>query len=290
MRGARAALVAGPAALVLLLVGALSWSPDRGVQELYPTLPGGMRWNSAWDEPRSFGSEDPQDPWFATDGSGSYAAADGELAVSGAAPRMYVRDPSLQEQWGDVEVTAYFMRRSDEGVPYAGMTAVARSNHGVTGRVEDHPCDSRGYGARMRYDGLMDFEKETAHPANEAASSKVLWPGGMPRDVWFGYKFVVYDLPDGDVKLELWLDTSGGAGGGRWRLVNELVDDGRVFGEEACAPGIDPMMPLTASPDRPGSESGKPNISVYFRSDGVGDRGLLYKWSSIREISPPRGG
>ncbi|MCI2239945.1 hypothetical protein MO973_36690 [Paenibacillus sp. TRM 82003] len=289
MRGLRAVLVAGAAAL-LVAGGAVAWAPDSGVREIHPTRPGGMHWESAWDEPRSFGSEDPQDPWFATDGSGSYAASGGELAVSGRAPRMYVRDPSLQEQWRDVEITTYFMRRSDEGVPYAGMTAVARSNHGVTGPVEEDLCDSRGYGARMRYDGLVDFEKETAHPANEAAASEVLWPDGMPTDVWFGYKFVVHDLPDGNVKLELWLDTSGGEDGGDWRLVNELVDDGEVFGDEACAEGIDPAMPLTASPDRPGSESGKPNLSVYFRSDGVHEGGLVYRDASVREIVAPTGG
>ncbi|NAZ85509.1 hypothetical protein GTR00_05240 [Kineococcus sp. T90] len=257
---------------------------------MYPSLPGGTHWRAAWEEPRRFTDVDPRDPWFVTEGSGSYAVADGELAVSGAAPRMYVRDPALRHQWRDVEITAYFMRRADAGVPYAGMTAVARSNHGATGRVEDDLCDSRGYGARMRYDGLMDFEKETAHPANEAAATKVLWPNGMPTGVWFGYKFVVYDLPRGAVKLELWLDTSDGAGGGRWRLVDELVDDGGVFGDEACAEGVDPAMPLTASPDRPGSESGLPNVSVYFRSDGVDERGLLYKRVSVREVQAPREG
>ena len=273
-----------PALLVLALAGALVVR-DRDVEQIHPTRPGGMHWRSDWEQPRRFTSGDPQDPWFQTEGSGTYEASGGRLAISGRAPRMYVRDPSLQRQWRDVEITAYFMRRSDDGVPYAGMSAVARSNHGMTGRVEDDLCDSRGYGARMRYDGLMDFEKETAHPANEAAAGRVLWPNGMPRDVWFGYKFLVYDLPDGAVKLELWLSTS--ERGDRWRLVNELVDDGEVFGDEPCAQGIDPRMPLTASPDRPGSESGRPNLSVYFRSDGVDERGLVYRDVSVREIVAP---
>jgi hypothetical protein len=257
---------------------------DRfGIRYLEPTLPRGNYWVSHWQGRRSFGGVDPRDTWFdAEHGSGaSYRVDDGLLYISGPVPRMFVHDPALKRQWHDVEVTMYVKRVADGNVPYAGMTAVARSNH-----LADSPkCDTRGYGARVRYDGFTDFEKETSHPANEAHAQQQVWRQGMPYDTWIGFKFVVFDRRDG-VHLQTWLDMSDGRHGGDWVLANQMTDDGHVFGRSACAPGIDPQLELTASSRRPGSESGKPNVSVYFRSDEVHRDGLVYKWGSVREIRP----
>lgn len=255
-----------------------------GIRELRPSLPGATSWVARWESPRSFSGLDPSDPWFDADhGSATYVAEGGELTISGRAPRMYVHDPGLQQQWGDVEITMYFKRVADSGIPYAGFTAVARSNHLTTQDGSAGRCDTRGYGARLRFDGDTDFEKETAHPRNQSTSTRTAFPAGMPFGRWLGVKYLVYDWADG-VHLELWLDRSGGRDGGQWELVNEVVDSGELFGAVPCAPGIDPAMPLTGATSREGSESGRPNLSVFFRSDGIAPGGLVYKWGSIREI------
>jgi hypothetical protein len=264
--------------------------PDPfGIDQLYGSDPGGMRWEADWDGGEYAWSDDPWVEIVSGDNA-RYRNHDGVLTITGETSRLYVRDPDKERQWGNVEATIYAKRIDDGDVPYSGIVTEVRTNHGMTAGLEEAPCDTRAISARLRFDGTADFGKEISHPNTIATEAVPVFPDGMPYNQWIGYKHVVYDIDDGTgTHQELWIDLTGGQAGGAWKLVGVHEDHaGDGFGEreEPCADGIDPALPMTAGP-RDGSESGLPNLSILFRADDINFNGLEYRAASVREIVAP---
>jgi hypothetical protein len=263
---------------------------DRfGVAMLVPSVPGGRAWCASWDDgrPRAIDAVnwDRSDAQFEVRGRGCLridGAGVGRLA--GDAPRMYVRDRTETLTWGDVEITFYGCRRGDRADPNAtgsqGFVAGARSDHHC---YASDPCAGRGYYGRMLYTGRIDVKKELLHDAaggvytspRPNARTYADWgtaDHGVPLDEWVGYKFVVQTTRDGrGVRLRLFRDRTGGAGGGTWeRLIDETDAGGWSAPVGGRCPGPDDRVLFD------------PGRAVFVRNDAVA--AADYKWFSVREV------
>lgn len=296
-----------------------------GIAKLNPSV--GKEWFSAWENGsgRTYASSSnfAVDPELAFENGdqtaeifGSTGARSGQMKLFGDYPRVYVRNnasfsipPGISpaDKWNNVEITFYAYNTGDSGVGWAGLEAVAKTNHWP----DDWQCTSGGYGARMLFDGRVDFEKELYHSPNvnfQAGSRSNYWTaaegsvdGKLPLDRWIGFKFVARNIDagnDGDhandtaVRLELYKEMSIGdvanpmapANGGNWELVTSYTDTGNLSSGAACT--------HTSSPDDdPYGAASKaftwPNYSVYLRTDGLTSSiPQYYKWFSVREVAP----
>ncbi|HEY6723769.1 MAG TPA: hypothetical protein VI197_07040 [Polyangiaceae bacterium] len=256
-----------------------------GIEELYPSAPGGGLWSS-----EHWGAGDAYDITSRTDendpleisgmrGTGTLeVTGDGELVMGGSQPRIYIY-PSDAGPWRDIEVTVYYQRVDDAATGYAGLVVGARS--GPEGHGDD-PCDAHTYYSRLRHDGATDFEKELQHSPSSTRSRvdpEEVWPpdGDLPFDTWIGWKYVIYNLPDGEgVKLESYRDMTEGEDGGNWELLNETVDDGGWFVDTDC----DEHDPEGGESDMIQLEGG----TTFIRNTDVTE--ARYKWVTVREIAP----
>ena len=201
---------------------------DRfGIEQIYSTASGGPTWYI----------QEQEDP--TSDGNFYYGMYRGTTvdysgngiwrvdARSGTQEhgiRMHVDSPS--GEWKNTEMTAYFrvLDGNDQ------FTMIAR--HGPSYH-DDGGCLAWGYYGMTAVDGNVYFKKKLWH-YDDGYTRRLAQIDALANllNDWIGMKFVVYDLPNGDVKLELWIDE--GDMSNNWRKVTELVDDGdvRVEGED----------------------------------------------------------
>ena len=200
-----------------------------GIEEIYPTQSGGPTWFiKEQEDPTSDGLfyyGMYRTTTIDYSGSGVWHV-NAESGTQEHGIRMHVDSPS--GKWKNEEITGYFrVLNGDDQV-----TMIAR--HGPSYH-DNGGCDAYGYYGMTAVDGNVFFKKKLYHfdggytkrLAQIQALDSIL-------DKWIGMKFVVYDLPNGDVKLELWIDE--GDMTNNWKKEAELVDDGglNVEGGDDC--------------------------------------------------------
>jgi PKD repeat protein len=200
-----------------------------GIKELYPTTSNGPTWYI----------REVEDP--TTDSLFYYGIYEGTTiksigtgvwqvdARSGTQEhgiRMHVDSPT--GKWKNTEMTGYFNIHSGDDQ----FTMIAR--HGPSYH-DNGGCEAYGYYALTAVDGQVFFKKKLYH-FNNGYTKRLAQVNALGdiHDEWVGMKFAVYDLPNGDVKLELWIDK--GDMTNKWQKETELIDKGNlaVTGGDDC--------------------------------------------------------
>ena len=101
--------------------------------------------------------------------------------------------------WKNIEIIGEYLYKEGAG---PGITHYARS--------EDHSlinngCGGSSYKHKIYFDGTSNLNKELVH-AKPWKKPKILHYFGELKDTWFRFKSVMYNLQDGTIKLENWLD------------------------------------------------------------------------------------
>ncbi len=164
--------------------------------------------------------------------------------------------------WKNVEITGEYLYKEGEG---PGITHYARS--------EDHStinngCGGSSYKLKIHFDGTSSISKEQSHPKPWTISINKSPFGKLDKD-WFRFKGIMYNLPDGTVKLENWLDPFLN---NSWIKIAEYQDKGGWGKDGNKCQGKDDHIITWGSP------------IVTFRWD---DALVDFKNLSIREIQPP---
>ena len=226
--------------------------------------------------------------------------AAGVLTMSGEQPRFYLnpwfkpdkRHYTWKEErarlaagrplrfYKNTEVTVYYRRSGADGAAYAGLIIGCRSSpngHTSSARYKEI---AHTYYAKFRHDGEVQFVKEVTHPNIAVHSIGHLFLGEpLPQNEWIGMKFVVYNLDDDRVKLEVYIDqTSGGQLGkitdkSNWKKVGEMTDDGTNF-EASTIGEVDGRSAIT--------EGGG---VVFIRNTEINK--AEYKFLQVTEIQTP---
>jgi len=257
-----------------------------GVKMIYPTLTGGETW--------FFNPTNPNDGQFDRNGAEISKNSDGSWHLKPGTTRMLAFTKSSgvpsdevrsslptydysrlaqtgyfykPTDWKNMEITIYVKVLSASGGGDE-ISLVSRSVRHSTNVQEG--CGGSSYHNNIDFtNGKFKFKKEMWHVNYDIKPYSGISVGST-MNKWIGFKGIVYNLPDGSVKLESYIDKDNN---NNWQKATEFVDKGN-WGDD--------MSHCNARTDGAAITWGSPMI--IFKSNGVT---YDFKKFSARQIVPP---
>jgi hypothetical protein len=267
-----------------------------GIKEIYPTKTGGEEWFMNMDEPRNdprIGGEGPSTIFVLQNDDGSWKVQStevryGVLTSSGYHPDLittlnqqalaakgYMQSPN---DWKNVEMTGYFKvnaftNTTQNGAPHIELLARGGRNTNDDGTIDglSRQCEATTYHSNTYLDGRIKFEKDLQHTIGYTTGDPEKQHTIRPLlGRWIGIKAIYYNLPDGKVRLEQWIDEDSN---NNWHRMLHYTDKGNWGGGYPDCGAANTQVITWGGP-----------IAV-FRWDNIDDMDV--KDFSVREIQPP---
>lgn len=188
------------------------------------------------------------------------------------AERGYMVSPN---DWKNVEQTGYFKIID----PLTLNEEISFKLRGGSHNRDNNGCEGASYGVLTPYttERTRLLAKEYSHPNYVHYEPELLYDYESIVDRWVGVKAVIYNLPNGDVKIEQYMDVGRfdpdtGMPANEWKKISETIDDGNL-------PGTTRYECNQDSPTQKFTWGGK---TITWRIDQVDS--LEFKYLSIREI------
>ncbi|MGB8935249.1 MAG: Ig-like domain-containing protein [Candidatus Nitrosopolaris sp.] len=281
-----------------------------GVEEIYPSAPGGEQWffnpNDPNNDPRTgtsnegphttFTQENPDGSWKVQASMVRYGVLTSTLFQENQISTLDQQQMANQgymlrpNDWKNVELTAYLRVNHATSSTNNGEAHIefgahgARNTNGGTVGGFDSSCEATAYHSNTYLTGRVKFEKDLKHTAGYSVGSadpqelNAINTTEFNGQNWIGIKAVIYDIGNGSVKVEQWVDdySNNIQPGNHWRKVLETIDNGQ----------------WGPTRGRIGSACGGGEFQVaswggpiaLFRWDNIDDMDI--KDASVREITP----
>jgi hypothetical protein len=281
-----------------------------GVDEIYPSAPGGEQWffnpNDPNNDPRTgtsnegphttFTQENPDGSWKVQASMVRYGVLTSTLFQENQISTLDQQQMANQgymlrpNDWKNVELTAYLRVNHATSSTNNGEAHIefgahgARNTNGGTVGGFDSSCEATAYHSNTYLTGRVKFEKDLKHTAGYSVGSadpqelNAINTTEFNGQNWIGIKAVIYDIGNGSVKVEQWVDdySNNIQPGNHWRKVLETIDNGQ----------------WGPTRGRIGSACGGGEFQVaswggpvaLFRWDNIDDMDI--KDASVREITP----